>query len=61
VNLLLTRQRQTPEIGNSSLLSSFGARVASTKPAAIRFRSELDRYLEYEMVDIHTKYFDILD
>jgi hypothetical protein len=50
-----------PDIGNSGFLSSFSARVASTKPAAIRFRSELDRYLEDEMVDIHTKDFDILD
>jgi hypothetical protein len=45
----------TPEIGNFGFLSSFSARVASTKPIAIRFRSELDRYLEDEMVDIHTK------
>jgi hypothetical protein len=43
-----------PAVGNSGFLSSFSARVASTKPAAIRFRSELDRYLEDEMVDIHT-------
>ena len=49
-----------PTVGNSGFLSSFSARVASTKLGAIRFRSELDRYLEDEM-DILTKDFDILD
>jgi len=35
--------------------------VADTKPTSMSFRSELDCYLEDEMVDIHTKGFDILD
>ncbi|XP_066376005.1 zinc finger BED domain-containing protein DAYSLEEPER-like [Miscanthus floridulus] len=52
--------KATP-VFNSGLLSSFSARVASTVPSAMRFRSELDRYLEDEMVDIHTKGFDVLD
>jgi len=54
-------QAVTPSFGSSGFLSSFSARVASTNPSAMRFRSELDRYLEDEMVDVHTKGFDILD
>ncbi|XP_072149507.1 zinc finger BED domain-containing protein RICESLEEPER 2-like [Setaria viridis] len=50
-----------PAVGNSGFMSSFSARVASTKSAAIRFRSELVRYLKDEMVDILTKDFDIID
>ena len=42
-------------------MSSFSARLASTKPSAFRNKSELDRYLEDEMVDIHTTGFNILD
>lgn len=57
----IANKAMAPAVGNSGFLDSFSARVASTKPAAIRFRSELDRYLEDEMVDIHTKDFDILD
>jgi hypothetical protein len=52
--------KATPVL-NSGFLSSFSARVASTVPSSIRFKSELDRYLEDEMVDIHTKGFDVLD
>ena len=52
--------KATPVL-NSGLLSSFSACVASTVPSAMRFRSELDRYLEDEMVDIHTRGFDVLD
>lgn len=50
-----------PSVGNSGFLSSFSARLASTKPASFRNKSELDRYLDDEMVDIHTTGFDILD
>jgi hypothetical protein len=35
--------------------------VANTKPTSMSFRSELECYLEDEMVDIHTKGLDILD
>jgi hypothetical protein len=42
-------------------LSSFSARVASTRPSAVRFRSELDRYLEDELVSLETKGFKVLD
>jgi hypothetical protein len=51
----------TPSVGNLGFLSSFSARIASTKPASFRNKSELDRYLDDEMVDIHTAGFDILD
>jgi hypothetical protein len=52
--------KATPVLG-SGFLSSFSAHVASIVPSSMRFKSELDRYLEDEMVDIHTKGFDILD
>ncbi|XP_022685253.1 zinc finger BED domain-containing protein RICESLEEPER 2-like [Setaria italica] len=42
-------------------LSSFSARVASTRPSAVRFKSELDRYLEDELVSLETKGFKVLD
>ena len=38
-------------------LSSFSARVASTRPSVVRFKSELDRYLEDELVSLETKGF----
>lgn len=42
-------------------LSPFSARVASTRPSAVRFRSELDHYLEDELVSLETKSFKVLD
>jgi hypothetical protein len=49
-----------PSVGNLGFLSSFSARLASTKPA-VRNKSKLDRNLDDEMEDIHTTGFDILD
>jgi hypothetical protein len=43
-----------PALSNSGVLSTISARVASRRPAAIRFKSELDRYLEDELVPIQT-------
>jgi len=37
------------------------ARVASSQPPSLRFQSELDRYLEDDMVDIQTEGFNVLD
>ena len=54
-------QAVTPSVGTSGILSSFSARVTSTNPSAMSFRSELDHYFEDEMVDVHTKGFDIFD
>ena len=42
-------------------LSSISARVASRRPPSMGFRSELDRYLDEEMVNMHTKNFIVLD
>jgi len=42
-------------------LSSISARVASRRPTSMGFRSELDRYLDEEMVNMHTKNFIVLD
>lgn len=50
-----------PTTVNSGFLSSFTARVASKQPSALRFKSELDRYIDDEMVDIQTEGFNILD
>nr|XP_034570845.1 zinc finger BED domain-containing protein RICESLEEPER 2-like [Setaria viridis] len=36
-------------------LSSFSARVASIRPSAVRFKSELDRYLEDELLTTRKK------
>ena len=54
-------QTMTPSYGCSGFLSSFSACFASTNPSTMMFRSELDCYLEDEMVDVHIKGFDILD
>ena len=50
-----------PTVENSGFLSSFTARVANSQPSALRFKSELDRYLEDEMVDIQTEGWNVLD
>jgi hypothetical protein len=51
----------TAALGNTDFLSSFSARVASKRPAAMRSKSELDRYLEDDFVSLTTKNFNILD
>ena len=50
-----------PTVENLGFLSSFTARVANSQPSALRFKSELDRYLEDEMVDIQTEGWNVLD
>jgi hypothetical protein len=51
----------TATLGNTDFLSSFSARVASKRPAAMRSKSELDRYLGDDLVPLTTKNFNILD
>jgi len=46
---------------NDDFLSSISARVASRRPATMGFKTELDRYLDEELLDMHTKNFKILD
>jgi hypothetical protein len=46
-----------PALSNSGVLSTISAHVASRRPATIRFKSELDRYLEDELVPIQTENF----
>jgi hypothetical protein len=48
-------------LSSSDVLSSITARVASRRPTTMRFKSELDRYLEEELVAVHTDNFKILD
>ncbi|CAN6208011.1 unnamed protein product [Urochloa humidicola] len=51
-----------PSPSNSeNLLSSLSARVASRRPANMGFKSELDRYLDEELLDMHTSNFKVLD
>ena len=38
-------ESSAPALANSGVLSSISARVASRRPASVRFKSELDRYL----------------
>jgi hypothetical protein len=67
-NLMLEYRGEDDE-GNSVLaaghddvfLSSISARVASRKPATMGFKTELDRYLGEELLDMHTKNFEVLD
>jgi hypothetical protein len=42
-------------------LSSLSARVAGRMPASMSFKSELDRYLDEEALDMHTPNFKVLD
>jgi hypothetical protein len=42
-------------------LSSISTRVVSRKPATMGFKTELDRYLGEELLDMHTKNFEVLD
>jgi hypothetical protein len=46
---------------NDDFLSSISARVASRRPATMGFKTELDRYLDEELLDMHTKNFKVLD
>jgi hypothetical protein len=50
-----------PSLSSSGVLSLISARVASRRPATVRFKSELKRYLEDELVPIETENFKILD
>jgi hypothetical protein len=48
--------------GNSGdYLSSMMARVASRRPTTMGFKTELDRYLDEELLDMNTKNFKVLD
>lgn len=48
-------------VKTDDFLSSISARVASIRPATMGFKSELDRYLDEELLDMHTKNFKVLD
>jgi hypothetical protein len=51
-----------PAAGHSDdFLSSMMARVASRRPTSMGFKTELDRYLDEELLDMHTKNFKVLD
>jgi hypothetical protein len=50
-----------PSLDNMDFLSSFSARIASKRPMEMLFKSELDRYLEDELVPLATKNFQVLD
>jgi hypothetical protein len=54
-------ESSTPALFNSGVLSTISARVASRRPTTMRFKSELERYLEDELVPIGTENFKILD
>uniref|UniRef100_A0A8R7P3E3 HAT C-terminal dimerisation domain-containing protein n=1 Tax=Triticum urartu TaxID=4572 RepID=A0A8R7P3E3_TRIUA len=42
-------------------MSLFNARVAQKRPASFRMKSELDRYLEDELVPLSKDKFNVLD
>lgn len=46
---------------SDDFLSSMMARVASRRPVTMGFRTELDRYLDEELLDMQTKNFKVLD
>jgi hypothetical protein len=54
-------ESSTPALANLGVLSTISACVASRRPAAVRFKFELDRYLEDELVSIQIENFQILD
>lgn len=54
-------ETSTPPLSHSGVLSTISARVASRRPTTQRFKSELDRYLEEELVSINTENFKVLD
>jgi hypothetical protein len=47
--------------GNMEFLSSFSARVASTRPESMLFKTELERYLDDRLVPLDTKGLNVLD
>eukprot|EP00267_Zea_mays_P037477 XP_008674923.1 uncharacterized protein LOC103651096 [Zea mays] len=55
-----TTESSTPLL-DTSLLSTISARVASRRPAMTRVKTELDRYLEDDLVHFSTENFQILD
>jgi hypothetical protein len=55
-------ESSAPTLAKSGLLSTISAHVASRRaPTMIRLKSELDRYLEDELVPISVENFQILD
>jgi hypothetical protein len=55
-------QTSTPIVSNNDdYLASISACVASRKPANMGFKSELDRYLDEEMLSMQTKNFNVSD
>lgn len=55
-------ESSAPSIGNhDDFLFDISARIANKRPASLGFKSELDRYLDEEMVNMHTKNFNVLD
>ena len=54
-------ESSAPPLSSSGVLSIISARVASRRPTTFRFKSELERYLEDELVPIKTENFKILD
>jgi hypothetical protein len=54
-------ESSAPPLSTSDVLSTISARVASRRPTTMKFKSELDRYLEEELVSVHTDNFKILD
>ncbi|CAA0833498.1 Zinc finger BED domain-containing protein DAYSLEEPER [Striga hermonthica] len=54
-------ESSAPPLASSDVLSSISACVATRRPTMAKLKSELDRYLEDELVSIATKNFQILD
>ena len=54
-------ESSTSSLGNMDFLSSFSACVVSKRPVDIWFKSELDCYLENELVPLVIKNFKVLD
>jgi hypothetical protein len=48
-------------LAHSDVFSTISLRVVSRRPTTMRFKSELDRYLEDELVPISIENFKILD
>jgi hypothetical protein len=52
----------TPSLGtNDDFLFDISTRIVSRRPTSMGFKSELDRYLDEEMVNMHTKNFNVLN
>ncbi|CAN6319333.1 unnamed protein product [Urochloa humidicola] len=54
-------ESSAPPLSSSDMLSTISARVASRRPTTMRFKSELDRYLEDDMISVHEENFKIID